>query len=206
MAHDPELNRAYKPMSDEDKARLRSGIGKKSDVTREMIRQALYGEVGMPDEENPEESSLAQQMAWSRVVHERLEGKCWHEWSPWGDTACNDMRPWACRCGMRKDAYIGQMDRSTGKCSDWDTPPGPANPNYCTWDLAMPALQKALERDLNVWYWIATYQSDETRFPPKDADDYGYGVERVLRDMQPWQIVKAIAETLEAEARGANNG
>ena len=136
----------------------------------------------MPDD-NPPKPSLEQQMAWSRTLHVELYKRCWHNVCRSNDTTE------FCRC--------------RGACKRWIPPDQWDNPNYCTWRRAMPALQEALRRDLNVWHLGVASQFALTG---PDHPDFGFGVEPILRDVQPWQIVKAIALTQDQEAEALTPG
>lgn len=156
----------------------------------------------------PTEPPLEQQMAWSEVVRTRFDDKCWHDYKR--DPICRDDNGeslWQYRCV--KCHYIVWSSRESIPMNEDGTPvvedgpvhhmqeqPKPGGPNYCTHALAWPALQKMLERDLNFWGRCIT-----PMFPWSihGDPDYGFGCEPIIRDLKPWQIIKAIAEFLEAE-------
>lgn len=158
----------------------------------------------MTDAQAPSPPSLADQMAWSRVLHERLEGKCWHVWQPRSAFAVNCMRPWYCtKCGLVEDVAIGDDlygQTPQERHPDFETPPR-SDINYCTWAKAMPALQKALRGlDTHVEHMILIgriaelaqelYRTKRSNIAPQQL-----ACQAVLGYARPWHIVHAIADS-----------
>ncbi len=172
--------------------------------------------------------TLEQQMAWSKVVHERLEKKCVHDWEElYRESAImgcypdyKDLVLWSCRkpgCEHveRQKDVLTYGDHYADDAADDDRyrPPEDQTPNYCTHALAWPALQKMLrEKPTRIQRAILGNLSGRTFGVAQDeAFSYSMGLmgataagmdiayRYVLAHAQPWQIVQAIAETLTAE-------
>ena len=151
------------------------------------------------------EPPLEQQYRWSRTLHELLYKRCWHSWPPFICIASIPEFPE----GSSRFYCAKCSERVVTMSDSW--PPG--GPNYCTWGRAMPALQQMLLKDTNVerqdlllsrigdfcisnMFFVIVSGERDVPTVRKVQEVYL----TIIAKAQPWHIVKAIAETLQAEA------
>lgn len=140
------------------------------------------------------EPPLEQQYTWSRVVKELLYRQCWCEYDR--DAASH------------KDGFGHCI-----KCGHYARPQSWNQPNYCTHALAWPALQKMLratptqvDRSTLMARLSDMCVPDEHYEQAATPHSVELGYLLMLESAQPWQIIKAIAETLEAEREALTPG
>lgn len=161
-----------------------------------------------PQQQPPPEPPLEQQMAWSRTLREKLDGECVHEWEElYREDNClsladyRDLVIWQCqKLGCAKKER-GDAWRPSGQA------PEDTTRNYCGAYNAWSALRKMLQARSLIGQAQLVYRIIVQCAPKTVAAACGSNVQAleeaylcVLREAAPWQIVKAVAETLQAEA------